>query len=169
MNMTSLQVVHTCPLGCAAAGRLKNAVNASAVISARVSHAVIDVPLAVGARKTYKAVERNTGDNLRSSTNYFEGLGSPLPASLLYIPAEQHRTMIYSSKTASPVYISAEQHRPYIHVHVLRQNSIVCSYTNPGSGDPWEWRPITDAIDITQCRYLKLSYFYLEIAILRQQ
>src|SRR6218665_1114387 len=48
--------------------------------------------------------------------------GSPLPASPLYIPAEQHRLLIiYSSRTAPPVYISAEQHRMFVYA-------------------PWEWR-----------------------------
>src|SRR6218665_2940816 len=75
--------------------------------------------------------------------------GSPLPASPLY-----------SSSTASPIIILKQNsitHRPYIFQQnsiasiyfsrtaspiytVLQQNSIVCSYTHPGRGDPWEWR-----------------------------
>ena len=72
--------------------------------------------------------------------------GSPLPASPLYILAEQHRlyifqqnsiACIYSSRTASPVYISAEQHREYIfqpssieqnRPYIFQQNSITCIY-----------------------------------------
>ncbi len=52
-------------------------------------------------------------------------------------------TLIYSSRTASRIYISAEQHHPYI----LQQNSVAQVYFlaeqhRPGSGDPWEWRPV---------------------------
>src|SRR6218665_1398315 len=84
--------------------------------------------------------------------SYIFGLGSPFPG--VATPRgrqSQHRSYIfqqrkknsiariYFSRTASRIYISAEQQRPYI----LRENSIVCSYTHPGSGDPWEWRPVT--------------------------
>src|SRR6218665_483584 len=76
--------------------------------------------------------------------------GAPLSASPIklfqqnriahnYILKQNSIARIYFSRTTSRVYISAEQRRPYIH----RQNSIVCSYTHPGSGDTWEWRPIT--------------------------
>src|SRR6218665_2012609 len=75
------------------------------------------------------------------------GLGSPLPASPLYIPgeqhrpylytqAEQHRLYIYFSRTASRVYISTERHRPYVRIRTL-------GVATSASGDPWEWRPIT--------------------------
>jgi len=88
------------------------------------------------------------------------GLGSPLPGVATprgrrsqhrlyifqqnsiahnYIIKQNSIARIYFSWTASRVYISAEQHRPYI----LQQNSILCLYTHPGSGDPWEWQPVT--------------------------
>src|SRR6218665_3389683 len=64
-----------------------------------------------------------------SSVTYF--MDGPV-----YIPAEQHSPQLYSSRTASRVYY-------FNRTYVLQQNSIVCSYTHPGSGDPWEWRPVT--------------------------
>src|SRR6218665_3138671 len=91
------------------------------------------------------------------------GLGSPLPGVATpmddrsqhrpyifqqnsiahnYILKQNSITHIYFSRTASRVYISVEQHRLYLR----QKNSSVCSYTHHGSGDPLEWRPVTQLI-----------------------
>src|SRR6218665_1956545 len=64
------------------------------------------------------------------------GLGSPLPASPLYIPGEQHRPYLYTQAEQHRlyIYISAEQHREYI--FQLNDTARMFVYA------PWEWRPL---------------------------
>src|SRR6218665_2950866 len=88
--------------------------------------------------------------------------GSPLPEvaspsiALIYSSRTASHIIIYSSKTTSHIYISAEQHHEYIfqpnriariysgrttsYVHIRTLG--VASLATPGSGDPWEWRPL---------------------------
>src|SRR6218665_3161797 len=82
--------------------------------------------------------------------------GSPLPEvaspsiALIYSSRTASHIIIHSSKTTSHVYILAQQHREYIfkpnriaRIYSSRTTSYVRIYTHPGSGDPWEWRPVT--------------------------
>lgn len=47
------------------------------------------------------------------------------------------------SRTASPIYTQAEQHRQYIQQNSVAHVYISAEKHRPGSGDRWEWRPVT--------------------------
>src|SRR6218665_2603688 len=64
--------------------------------------------------------------------------GSPFPASSFYIPAEHHRLYIFQPNSIARIYFSRTA--SYVRIRILGVGT-------PGSGDPWEWRPVTGRLD----------------------
>ena len=98
---------------------------------------------------------KNRGDQNIFPKNWVErnfalvnnGFGVATPSiALIYSSRTASPIITYSSRRASPVYDIFQQNSIasiYFSPCILQQNSIVCSYTHPGSDNPWEWRPVT--------------------------
>src|SRR6218665_372356 len=71
-------------------------------------------------------------------------LGLPLPGVATPSPSN---ALIYSSRTASPIVIYSSRTAWYVPIRTL-------GVVTPGSGDPWEWWPVTCPTPVTLCEFL---------------